>query len=70
MMRGAMSKQVPDVLLRVSTPQQATVQFVKQVAPAIDDLTGRRVPFGAQAGDFPTGAWAPGRAGTTTSASR
>ena len=60
MMRGAMSKQLPDVLLRVWTPQQATVQFVKQVAPAIDDLTGRRVPSGAQAGDYPTGAWAPG----------
>ena len=60
MMRGAMSKQLPDVLLRVWTPQQATVQFVKQVAPAIDDLTGRRVQSGAQAGDYPTGAWAPG----------
>jgi hypothetical protein len=30
------------------------------VAPAIEDLTGRRVPSSAQAGDFPTGAWAPG----------
>ena len=60
MMRGAMSKQLPDVMLRVWTPQQATVRFVKQVAPAIDDLTGRRVPSGPQAGDYPTGAWAPG----------
>jgi hypothetical protein len=60
MMRGAMSKQLPDVLLRVWMPQQVTVRFVKQVAPAIDDLTGRRVPSGAQAGDYPTGAWAPG----------
>jgi hypothetical protein len=60
MMRGAMSKQLPDVLLRVWTPQQVTVQFVKQVAPAIDDLTARRVQSGAQAGDYPTGAWAPG----------
>jgi hypothetical protein len=60
LMRGAMSKQLPDVLLRVWTPQQASVQFVKQVAPAIDDLTGRRLAVGAQAGDYPTGAWAPG----------
>jgi hypothetical protein len=60
MTRGAMSKQLPDVLLRVWTPQQVTVRFVKQVAPAIDDLTGRRVTSGAQAGDYPTGAWAPG----------
>jgi hypothetical protein len=60
MMRGAMSKQVPDVMLRVWTPQHATVKFVKQVAPAIDDLTGRRSASGPQAGDYPTGAWAPG----------
>ncbi len=60
MVRGAMSKQLPDVLLRVWTPQTAAVKFVKQVAPAIDDLTGRRVASGAQAGDYPTGAWAPG----------
>jgi hypothetical protein len=60
MMRGAMSKQLPDVLLRVWTPQQAVPMYVKQVAPAIDDLTGRRVQSGPQAGDYPTGAWAPG----------
>jgi hypothetical protein len=60
MMRGAMSKQLPDVVLRVWTPQQAAVRFVKQVAPAIADLTDRRVPSGPQAGDYPTGAWAPG----------
>jgi von Willebrand factor type A domain len=51
MMRGAMSKQVADVVLRVWTPQHASVRFVKQVAPAIADLTGRRVQSGAQAGD-------------------
>jgi hypothetical protein len=60
MMRGALSKQVADVTLRVWTPQHASVRYVKQVAPAIDDLTGRRVQSGAQAGDYPTGAWAPG----------
>ena len=60
MMSDAMSKQLPDVLLRVWTPQQAALKFVKQVAPAIDDLTSRRLASGAQAGDYPTGAWAPG----------
>jgi hypothetical protein len=60
LMRGAMSKQLPDVLLRVWTPQTAALKFVKQVAPAIDDLTSRRLASGAQAGDYPTGAWAPG----------
>jgi hypothetical protein len=60
LMRGAMSKQLPDILLRVWTPQTAQVKFVKQVAPAMDDLTGRRLASAAQAGDYPTGAWAPG----------
>jgi hypothetical protein len=60
MMRGAMSKQLPDVMLRVWTPQQAVAKFVKQVAPAIDDLTGRRSQTGPQVGEYPTGAWAPG----------
>jgi hypothetical protein len=60
LMRGAMSKHLPDVLLRVWTPQTAALKFVKQVAPAIDDLTSRRLATGAQAGDYPTGAWAPG----------
>jgi hypothetical protein len=60
MMRGAMSKQLPDVMLRVWTPQQATAKFVKQVAPAIEDLTGRRTQTSPQVGEYPTGAWAPG----------
>jgi hypothetical protein len=60
LMQGAMSKQLPDVLLRVWTPQTAQVKFVKQMVPAADDLTGRRAAAGPQAGDYPTGAWAPG----------
>jgi hypothetical protein len=60
MMRGAMSKQLPDVMLRVWTPQQAIAKFVKQVAPAIEDLTGRRTQTSPQVGEYPTGAWAPG----------
>jgi hypothetical protein len=60
MMENAMGKQVADVALRVWTPQHAVVRFVKQVAPALGDLTGRRAPSGPQAGDYPTGAWGPG----------
>ncbi len=60
MMQAAMGKQVADVALRVWTPQHAAVAFVKQVAPAVDDLTGRRTSRSAQAGDYPTGAWGPG----------
>jgi hypothetical protein len=62
MMRSAMGKQVADVSLRVWTPQHATLRFVKQVAPTVDDLTGRRTQAGPnpQSGDYPTGAWGPG----------
>ncbi len=57
MMENAMGKHVADVVLRVWNPQRATVKFVKQVAPTVEDLTGRRTESGAQAGDYPTGAW-------------
>jgi hypothetical protein len=60
MMEAAMGKNVADVLLRVWTPQHATVRFVKQVAPAVADLTARRTQSGPQAGDYPTGAWGAG----------
>jgi len=57
MMQASMDKQVADVALRVWTPQHATVRFVKQVAPVVEDLTGKRVQVTPQAGDYPTGAW-------------
>jgi len=60
MMETALGKQVADVSLRVWTPQHATVQFLKQVAPVVEDLTGRRTQSGPQAGDYPTGAWGAG----------
>jgi hypothetical protein len=60
MMAAAMDKQVADVSLRIWTPQHASIQFVKQVAPTVGDLTGRRTGSGPQAGDYPTGAWGTG----------
>jgi hypothetical protein len=57
MTRAAMSKQVADVTLRVWTPQQARLRFIKQMIPAVEDLTGRRVESGTQTGDYPLGAW-------------
>ena len=57
MMQASMAKEIADVALRVWTPQRATVRFVKQVAPAVEDLTGRRAQAAPQAGDYPTGAW-------------
>ncbi len=57
MMKASMAKEVADIALRVWTPQHATVRFVKQVAPAVEDLTARRTQAAPQAGDYPTGAW-------------
>jgi von Willebrand factor type A C-terminal domain/von Willebrand factor type A domain len=59
MMAESMGKRVADVSLRIWTPQHASM-FLKQVAPEVEDLTGRRTESGPQAGDYPTGAWGPG----------
>jgi hypothetical protein len=58
MMTASMAKEVADVRLRVWAPNHATVRFVKQVAPTVEDLTGRRKEVDPQVGDYPTGAWA------------
>lgn len=57
MTEAAMGKAVADVALRLWTPRAAQVVFVKQVAPTVADLTGKRVEVDAQVGDYPTGAW-------------
>ena len=57
MATAAMGKSVADVALRLWTPRGATIKFVKQVAPDMLDLTGKRVDAGPQTGDYPTGAW-------------
>ena len=60
LMRSAMSKEISDVALRVWTPQHGRIRFLRQVAPAVDDLSGRRSVAGPQAGDYPTGSWGTG----------
>ncbi|MFF7485564.1 VWA domain-containing protein [Streptomyces luteogriseus] len=57
MMETAMGKEVADVSLRLWTPVDTTVKFVKQVAPTVEDLTGRRTEAGPRAGDYPLGSW-------------
>ena len=54
---AAMAKNVAELWLRLWTPQGATVRFVKQVAPAVEDLTDRRVEAGRQRGAYLLGAW-------------
>ncbi|WNE96598.1 VWA domain-containing protein [Streptomyces luomodiensis] len=57
LMEAVMGKEVADVSLRLWTPKGAEVAYVKQVAPAVEDLTARRVEAGPRAGDYPTGSW-------------
>lgn len=57
MMEDAMGKEVADVALRLWTPVGVEIAFVKQVAPTVEDLTGRRTEAGPRAGDYPTGSW-------------
>jgi len=54
---SAMGKQVADVALRLWSPKGATIEFLKQVSPNIDDLTPKAVPVDALTDDFPLGAW-------------
>lgn len=56
-MGAAMGKVLADVALRLWTPRDATVRFVKQVAPTVEDLTARRTESGTQRGDYPLGSW-------------
>ena len=57
MMASAMAKGVAEVSLRVWAPQGARVDFVRQVAPAIEDLTDKAASSDALTKQFPTGAW-------------
>lgn len=54
---SAMKKQVADVALRLWSPKGATIEFLKQVSPDIDDLTPKAVAVDALTDDFPLGAW-------------
>lgn len=58
-LEAAMGKSVRDVLLRLWTPQGATVEFCRQVYPEKVELTDRaRVdPKNPQVRDYPTGSW-------------
>jgi hypothetical protein len=58
LVRKSMARGVASVDLRVWAPQGSQVLFVKQVAPEVDDLTGRRTQVNALTGAYPTGAWA------------
>ena len=57
MMKAAMSRGVADVRLRMWAPEGSSIQFVRQVAPQVDDLTTRAVQLSPLVVELPTGAW-------------
>jgi hypothetical protein len=57
LMQQAMGRGVAEAQLRVWAPQGSQILFVRQVAPQVEDLTGRRVDVNALTGGYPTGAW-------------
>jgi hypothetical protein len=57
LMETAMAKGLGDVWLDLWTPLGATVKFMKQVAPAVVDLTDRQSPTGPRVVRFPGGGW-------------
>ena len=57
MMQQSMGRGVADAQLRVWAPQGSQVVFVRQVAPTVEDLTGRRVEVNPLTGGYPTGSW-------------
>lgn len=54
---SAMGKRVGDVALRLWSPRGAEVEFIKQVAPSIEDLTPRARAVRDLTTDYPLGAW-------------
>jgi hypothetical protein len=57
MTEAAMGKTTGSVSLRIWTPQGARVQFVRQVAPTIEELTDRAAATNPLTADYPTGSW-------------
>lgn len=56
-MGTAMTKQVGNVALRLWSPKGAHIEFVKQVAPTLEDLSGKSEAVNALTNDYPLGAW-------------
>jgi hypothetical protein len=57
LMQTAMGKSTGNVSLRLWTPQGASVAFVRQVAPTIEELTDRAVTVDPRTADYPTATW-------------
>jgi len=56
-MRRSMARGVPDVRMRVWTPQGAQLLFVRRVSPTVEDLTPKAVAVTGLIREVPTGSW-------------
>jgi hypothetical protein len=56
----ASAKALKDVRLRLWAPQGATIAFVKQANPTLEDLTPKARVVTPQIREYMTGAWGPG----------
>jgi hypothetical protein len=61
-MAQANSKALKDVRLRLWTPQGASVAYVKQVNPTIEEMTAKAKVVSPQVREYFTGAWGAGEA--------
>jgi hypothetical protein len=57
LMQTSMGKATGNISLRLWTPQGASVAFVRQVAPTIEELTRRAVQVNPRTADYPTATW-------------
>jgi hypothetical protein len=57
---AAMGKQIGRVALRLWTPKGSRRQFVKQVAPSLEDLTDSAQDVNPLTSDYPLGSWGGG----------
>lgn len=55
--QAAMGRQVGSVALRLWNPKGSEIEFVKQVAPTLEDLTSTAAPVNELTRDYPLGAW-------------
>jgi hypothetical protein len=56
-MRDAMRKTVPSIALRIRTRDGVVVSGMRQLYPAVADLTGHGIPVGPNAADYWIGSW-------------
>jgi hypothetical protein len=57
LMEEAMGRGVANASLRVWSPKGATVNFLRQVAPDVEDLTNHGAQVDARSRQYPLGAW-------------